>query len=276
MIRRDEIRPPGVAGFFYPADKKFLERDISLFLENSPQLDLSKPIRAMIVPHAGYMYSGGVAARAYRQIMGKKYDVVVIIAPSHHEYFEFISLYPGKAFHTPLGDIPVAEDQINQLILQHPDIRLSPNGFSASEHSLEVQLPFLKWVGENSSIIPVMMGHQTREIIEVLRGALVTVLKDKLFLVIASSDLSHFYSDTKARELDRIVINDISAFSPDQLFDDITHERCEMCGYGPAITAMKIARDCGAKEGRVLLYRTSGDITGDKGKVVGYLSGIFY
>jgi AmmeMemoRadiSam system protein B len=275
MIRRDEIRPPGVAGFFYPADKKLLGRDISLFLENSPRLNLTEPIRAMIVPHAGYMYSGGVAARAYRQIMGKKYDVVVIIAPSHHEYFEFIAVYPGKAFRTPLGDLPVDEGLVNQLTAQHPDIRLSHKGFSSSEHSLEVQLPFLKWVGDNY-IVPVMMGHQTREIIEVVRSALVTVLKGREFLVIASSDLSHFYSDSRARELDRVVMDDVSEFSPEQLFEDIAHDRCEMCGYGPAISAMKVARDCGAKEGRVLLYRTSGDITGDKRKVVGYLSGIFY
>lgn len=276
MIRRDEIRPPGVAGLFYPADKVKLQRDISLFLENSPLVSLPRPVRAMIVPHAGYTYSGGVAARAYRQIMGKKYDVVVIIAPSHHDFFEFISVFPGKALHTPLGDLPLDTNLADELTASHPDIRLSKRGFMLNEHSLEVQLPFLKLTGEKFPLVPLMMGHQDPQFIQILHEALVKVLKDRNFLIVASSDLSHFYTDLKARELDRLVMDDVSNFSPEQLQNHIEDQKCEMCGYGPAITAMKVARDYGAASGRVLLYRNSGDVTGNKREVVGYLAGIFY
>lgn len=276
MIRRDEIRPAGVAGLFYPADKETLERDISLFLENAPLLSLPTPIRAMIVPHAGYMYSGGVAAHAYRQVVDKKYEVVVLIGPSHRDFFEFISIFPGKALQTPLGELPLDNRLIDELVSLHPDIRLSRRGFSSNEHSLEVQLPFLKWMRAEAGVVPLIMGQQSAELIRILRQALVKVLKNRNFLAIASSDLSHFYADAKARELDRVVITDVSDFAPDRLLDDIASRKCEMCGYGPAITAMMVARDCGAKKGQVLLYRNSGDVSGNKREVVGYLSGIFY
>jgi AmmeMemoRadiSam system protein B len=145
-----------------------------------------------------------------------------------------------------------------------------------NEHSLEVHLPFLKLSGEKFSLVPLMMGHQNPQFIQILYEALVKVLKGKNFLIVASSDLSHFYTDSKARELDRVVMDDISDFSPEQLQNHITEHKCEMCGYGPAITAMKVARDFGAENGRVLLYRNSGDVTGNKREVVGYLAGIFY
>lgn len=276
MIRRDEIRPPGVAGLFYPADKVNLERDISLFLENAPQVSLPRPVRAMIVPHAGYVYSGGVAARAYRQIIGKKYDVAIIIAPSHHDFFEFISVFPGKALSTPLGDLPLETKLIDELTASHPDIRLSNRGFMLNEHSLEVQLPFLQLSGDKFPLVPLMMGHQNPQFIQILHEALVNVLQGRNFLIVASSDLSHFYSDVKARELDRVVMDDVSDFSPEQLQNHIEEHKCEMCGFGPAVTAMMVARDYGATSGRVLLYRNSGDVSGNKREVVGYLAGIFY
>ncbi len=276
MVQRDEIRPAGVAGLFYPADKVILERDLSLFLENAPLVSPSRPVRAMIVPHAGYVYSGGVAARAYRQIMGKTYDAAVIIAPSHHESFSYIAVYPGKALRTPLGDIPLHQQLIDELTAAHPDIRLSKRGFAVNEHSLEVQLPFLKWVIDGIKIVPLMMGHQAEDFINILHNALSRALARRNCLLIASTDLSHFYSDEKARALDQLVIDAVSDFAPDRLYEDVEHRRCEMCGYGPAITAMKVARDCGASEARVLLYRNSGDVTGDKHGVVGYLAGVFY
>lgn len=276
MIQRDEIRPPGVAGLFYPAETVTLERELSLFLESAPLVSLPGPVRAMIVPHAGYMYSGGVAARAYRLIMDKTYDAAVIIAPSHHESFQFAAIYPGKALGTPLGDIPLHRELIDELLAAHPDIRLSKRGFAPNEHSLEVQLPFLKWVIDGIKIVPVMMGYQTEESINILHNALSQSLARRNCLLIASTDLSHFYSDQKARALDQVVIDAVNEFAPERLLDDIEHRRCEMCGYGPAVAAMKVARDCGATEAKALLYRNSGDITGDKHGVVGYLAGVFY
>lgn len=273
---REEIRPAALAGSFYPGTKLVLERDLSLLLENSPMIDNKKPIRGMIVPHAGYMYSGGVAARAYRQIIPQKIDVVIIIAPSHHEFFDFISVFPGRAFETPLGYLYVDQNMADALTALHPDIRLSYKGYSPDEHSLEVQLPLLKWVQDSVKILPVMMANQGHEMIEILSSALGKLLVDKNFLIIASSDLSHFHPDGQARSMDQVVINHVNNFEADELFNDILAKRCEMCGYGPAISTMKAVKSYGVQEARVLLYRNSGDITGDRESVVGYLSAVFY
>lgn len=270
------IRPPGVAGLFYPADKIVLEKDLSLLLESAPVEQFPRPIRGMIVPHAGYTYSGGVAARAYRQIVGAKYDIVVVIAPAHRLHFHNPTVFPGKAFRTPLGELPVDRSFVHLLTRKHPEIELSTRGYEADEHSLEVQLPFIQWVLDRVKIVPIMMGEQNGETIDLLSNALTDTLRGKNFLVIASSDLSHYYPDARARAKDQVVINHVNRFEPDELYEDIETGRCEMCGYGPAITAMKVAQAAGAKTGKVLLYRNSGDITRDRSNVVGYLAGVFY
>lgn len=271
-----KIRKAAVAGTFYPASKMVLERDLSLLLENSPIVELTQPIRAIIAPHAGYMYSGGVAARAYRQIMSRKYDFHVILAPSHYEVFDFISIYPGSAFGTPLGQIPIAREIVEELVSQDAIFRLSEFGYSEQEHSLEVQLPLLKWVQDAPRIVPLMMGEQTSNMIEDASQLLTHALTDKNCLIIASTDLSHFHPDREARSLDEAVIKHINKYQPDELYADIMEKRCEMCGYGPAIIAMKTARALGAKKAQVLLYRNSSDMTGDLSSVVGYLSAIVY
>ncbi|RMF58892.1 MAG: AmmeMemoRadiSam system protein B [Calditrichaeota bacterium] len=274
--RNRVVRSPGVAGFFYPADKLSLERDLSLLLENAPLETFPRPIRGMIVPHAGYGYSGGVAARGYRQILGQKYDVIILIAPAHRLFFSHPTVFPGDSFLTPLGEIPVDKQFVELLHRKHPEIQLSTKGFESDEHSLEVQLPFLQWVVENVKIVPIMMGDQSLQVINLLSNALIDVLKERNFLVIASSDLSHYYNDSQARAMDQVVMNHVTGFDPDALYKDIESRRCEMCGYGPSITAMKVAKALGAQEGKVLLYRNSGDVTGERHNVVGYLAAVFY
>lgn len=273
---REQIRQTAVAGTFYPGSKMELERDLSLLLENSPDVTVSKPIKSIIVPHAGYMYSGGVAARAYRQLLSKSYDFIVILAPSHYEPFDFISIFPGKALASPLGDILIEKEIVDLFIAQKSIFRLSELGYSSREHSLEVQLPLLKWVQDDLKIVPMMMGDQVWDIIDQTTEELSNILKDKNFLIIASTDLSHYHSDGEARSMDQIVVNQINSFQPDQLYEDIMDKRCEMCGYGPAIVAMKTAREFGASVAKVLLYRNSSDMTGDTSKVVGYLAAIVY
>jgi MEMO1 family protein len=273
---RDKIRQAQVAGSFYPADKMVLERDLSLFLENSPDVGVTRTIRSIVVPHAGYMYSGGVAARAYRQILSHKYDFSVILAPSHYESYDFVSIYPGRAFDTPLGEIAIEQNVADEFVAQSEIFRLSEKGYSAKEHSLEVQLPLLKWVQDSPRIVPLMMGDQNWDMIVDTLRAISKVIKGKNCLMIASTDLSHYHPDNEARSMDQIVVNDINGFQPDQLYEDIMEKRCEMCGYGPAVVAMKAARDIGASKAEVLLYRNSSDMSGDMSKVVGYLSAVVY
>jgi AmmeMemoRadiSam system protein B len=222
------------------------------------------------------MYSGGVAARAYRQIFNRDIDIVVIIAPSHCEYFTEISVYDGYAYKTPLGSVVVDQDLAQRLADVNPGIILSDKGHRFDEHSLEVQIPFLQKVLPKFQFVPIVMGEHSQDNIQILADALKSVLQDKSALIVASTDLSHFYDDEKATSLDQVVVQHVENFDGDALFKDIQSGRCEMCGGGPAIAAMKAARMMGANQSKVLLYRNSGDITGDRREVVGYLSAIFY
>jgi AmmeMemoRadiSam system protein B len=276
MNDHTKIRSAMVAGMFYPRDKSNLEREIALFLENASQIDIQDKVVGLIVPHAGYMYSGGVAARAYRQVMDKRYDIVVVISPSHREYFPGVSIYDGNGYETPLGIIPIATELAQIVTERYPQLRLGDEGHRTEEHALEVQLPFLQKVLEDFELLPVMMGDQSKENIAVLAEALAQELQNKNALIVASTDLSHFYPYDKAALLDHIVVNDINAFNEDKLIDDLDRKRCEMCGGGPAAAAMKAARLLGANRSKVLIYRNSGDVTGDKGEVVGYLSSVLY
>jgi len=271
-----KIRQPGAAGNYYPADKIMLERELSLLLEASPVLDFSRPIRAMIVPHAGYVYSGGVAARAYRQILDASFERVIIIAPSHCESFPFISVFEGDAYQTPLGKIPVDYQMARVLTAFHPDIQLSDKGHSSPEFTIEVHLPFLQWALPGFKLLPIVMGEQSADHTNALFNALTQILAGQNNLVIASTDLSHHQSDSQARVMDQVVINHIQNFSSGDLWKDVQDGRAQMCGPGAAVVAMKIARAWGAREGKVLLYRNSGDVTGEREDVVGYLSAVFY
>jgi len=275
MSNNLKIRPPAVAGMFYPEKKISLDQEVAKVLEESREVDLDGEIIGMVVPHAGYMFSGGVAARAYRQIFESKIDVIVVIAPSHCEYFTEISIYDGYAYSTPLGTLPVDKDLAQELTELSPQIVLSEKGHRFEEHALEVQLPFLQKIVEDFNFIPIVMGEHSQDNIQSLANALAQVLKDKKALIVASTDLSHFYNDEKANSLDQVVVDDIENFDEEKLFQDLQNGDCEMCGGGPAIVAMKACKLLGASKSQVLLYRNSGDITGDRNEVVGYLSAIF-
>jgi AmmeMemoRadiSam system protein B len=253
-----------------------LEREVALLLENSPEKKINGRLISIIVPHAGYLYSGGVAARAYRQLMDVNLDTVVVISPSHREYFTEVSIFDGYAYSTPLGSIRVDKELAQQLSETHPKIILSDKGHRYDEHALEVQLPFLQKVLDNFKLIPVVMGEQNLENIEILADGLAQILKNKKTLIVASSDLSHFYNYDKAALLDKVVVENIKNFEEDKLYRDLQAELCEMCGGGPVVAAMKASKRLGANKSEVLLYRNSGDITGDKSEVVGYLSALLY
>ena len=272
----NKIRSAMVAGMFYPQKKITLEREVALVLENAPDDMIDGKIIALVVPHAGYMYSGGVAARAYRQIIDHEFETVVVISPSHREYFKEISIYDGYGYSTPLGVIPVDKEMANNMIDCNPKIILSEKGHRFDEHALEVQLPFLQKVLDEFKLIPIVMGEQDLENVEVLANALATVLKDKNAFIVASSDLSHFYSYDKATIMDKVVTENVKNFNEDKLFKDVQAGRCEMCGSGPVVTAMKASKMLGANKSKVLLYRNSGDVTGDRNEVVGYMSAVFY
>jgi MEMO1 family protein len=269
------VRNAVVAGSFYDSDPEILCREVDFLLNEDKPAKIKGTIRGLVSPHAGYMYSGSVAAAAYRALKGLTYEVVFLVGPSHREYFDGVSIYPGDAYQTPLGEVPIDKEFRSALLRQSPFIQLSEAGHR-SEHCLEVQLPFLQRVLGDFSMVPMIIGNQTKEYCIGLGNAIAEVARRRNVLLVASTDLSHYHPYDTAVELDQRVINDVEAFDEHELMDRLVNERDEACGGGPIVAVMHASKLLGANRAHVLLYNNSGDITGDKGAVVGYCSAAFF
>ena len=271
-----EIREPAVAGMFYPDQPETLARDVKGYIENAKKERIEGEIVALVSPHAGYLYSGQVAAYAYKLIEGKTFDTIVVVGPSHHVLFKGASIYDRGSFRTPLGTIPVDPELSKKMMEKWKEIQFFPEAH-AREHSLEVQLPFLQTVAKSFKLVPIVMEpYWTWESAQALGKAIAETVRGKRVLLIASTDLSHFHPYQKAVELDRIFLNHIDRFDPEGLNQDLKDNRCEACGGGPVVAVMLAARALGANQGKVLKYLNSGDVTGDRSRVVGYGAGVFY
>ena len=272
---RGEIREPAVAGSFYPNDPTVLRKQIRGFLDNVPEEKIEGKITALISPHAGYMYSGQVAAFGYKLLEGSGFNKVIVIAPSHRVHFHGASVYNKIGYRTPLGIVSVDRDLCNRIIAQNGMISYYPQAHT-QEHSLEVQVPFLQIVLEEFKLVPIVMGSQDFDTCRVLSEAIIEAIKGERVLIVASSDLSHFHHYDKAVSLDRIVLEYIDKLDASGLEHDLKNGRCEACGGGPIVTSMLIAEKLGANKAKVLNYASSGDVTGYKSGVVGYASAVLY
>ena len=271
-----EIREPIFAGSWYPGETEILSRDVRRYLENAKKERLEGEIVALISPHAGYIYSGQVAAYAYKLIEGKVFDSVVVVAPSHRALFKGASLYDRGGYRTPLGVVPIDTELSQKMMERRKEIQFLPEAHS-QEHSLEIQIPFLQVVLKSFRLIPIVMEpYWNWETCQSLASAIAETVRGKNVLLIASSDLSHFHSYDEAVKLDKIVLNHIERFDPEGLNRDLRSNRCEACGGGPVISIMLAAKALGANQGKVLKYLNSGDVTGDRSRVVGYAAGVFY
>jgi AmmeMemoRadiSam system protein B/AmmeMemoRadiSam system protein A len=269
------VRESVIAGSWYPGDPARLTKDIKGYLKQVPEHKIEGELIALISPHAGYLYSGQVAAHAYKLLQGKGYDIVVIVAPSHRAYFKGASVYPQGGYKTPLGIVPIAEEVTEALMQKSPLIDSIPQAH-AQEHSLEIQLPFLQVVLKDFSLVPIVMGDQDLPTCEEVSRVVVDTIKGKNALLIASTDLSHFHSYEKATELDQKVVEHVGAFDPAGLSKDLKQGECEACGGGPVVAVMLAAQALGADKSEVLNYANSGDVTGDHSSVVGYMSAALY
>jgi AmmeMemoRadiSam system protein B len=275
IMNFEDIRYNIVAGSFYPGNADTLKKQITEFLSKAEDKKI-KDIKALICPHAGYIYSGQVAAYSYRQIEGKKFDSIFIIAPSHSEHFEFNSVYCGKAYQTPLGLVQVDVERCTILTDSGmPNTKSSKYGHR-SEHSLEVQLPFLQLVLDDFKIVPIVMGYQSKPNIEALGNAIGNLFKNENILIIASTDLSHYHPYNTAVSLDKKVEDSVKKFDADSFEEEFLEDSIEMCGGGPVISAMIASKILGANSSEILCYKNSGDVSGDRSAVVGYLSAAFY
>lgn len=276
-MTENEIRRSVVAGSFYPAGRAVLQNMIMGYIDEAKDYNL-QDINGLVSPHAGYIYSGQVAAYSYKQIAGEEYDSIFIIAPSHSEYFEFNSIFAGSAYETPLGLVKIDRDRCIKLgntKKYSENIKISAYGHR-SEHSLEVQLPFLQTVLKEFQIVPIVMGSQNRINIESLGNAIGELFGDERILIVASTDLSHYHSYDEASELDSQVENYIKNFNTPDFIDALTSKNLEMCGGGPVAATMIASKNLGATSSEILCYKNSGDVSGDRSAVVGYLSAAFY
>jgi hypothetical protein len=272
---KEEIRRPAVAGSFYPADPPTLARQVREFLNRASKEEIPGKIMALVSPHAGYLYSGQVAAQAFKLIAGADFETVVVVAPSHRVFFQGASVYDRGGFETPLGTVPVDKDLCRKIMAESEILRFLPQGH-AQEHSLEVQLPFLQETLGKFSLAPIVIGDQTFATCQKVGQAIARGAKGKNVLLVASTDLSHFHPYDRAVRIDQVLLEDIRSFDPERLQRDLAEEKGEACGGGPVIAVMIASKELGANESRVLSYRNSGDVTGDRSGVVGYAAAVFY
>lgn len=266
------VRKSTIAGTWYPGRASELTRSIAEFLSHVPSAAVDGRLIGLISPHAGYVYSGQTAAYAYKQLEGLDFDVAAIVSPVHRTYAGPVMVNDCGYYETPLGLVEVDRGLVDAL---GKEISLSFVEWD-DEHSLEIQLPFLQYMLGDFRLLPVMQGDQSLQTGRALADALVTVLKGQRALVVASTDLSHFHSYGAAVELDAAASQAIADFDPIALSTAIERGTTEACGGGPVVSVMLAARALGADQAKVLHYANSGDVTGDRARVVGYLAAALY
>jgi AmmeMemoRadiSam system protein B len=264
------LRLPAVAGRFYPAKPQRLREDIENFTTCANAAKESK-LRALgcIVPHAGYMYSGGVAGAVYERL-----DLparCLILCPNHTGYGEPLAIMSAGAWRTPLGDVPIDEALASALKARF-SLLSEDHAAHQAEHALEVQLPFLQVLHPQFQFVPIAVGTSQFEVLSALGDAMTTVIREtgERVLVIASSDMNHYESDRVTRIKDRRAIQQITALDPRGLYDTVRQANISMCGYGPTVAMLTASLKLGATRAELLRYATSGDVSGDRDMVVGY------
>ncbi len=270
------LRRAAVAGSWYPASAERLRAQVNAHLLRADEQSREPPtgesdIVALIVPHAGLIYSGPVAAHAYRLLRTRSYDVIVLVGPSHYVPFQGASIWPIGSFETPLGNLRIDHETASKMAETCAVVHDFPDAH-AREHSLEMQLPFLAALRPEVPIIPLVMGQQTRETSFELGDGFFRALAGHRALLIASSDLSHFFDAPTAALLDAQVVEDVEALDADGLMTRLERRPDHACGGGPMVSVLRAASALGATSSRVLNYADSGDTSGDKKSVVGYLA----
>jgi AmmeMemoRadiSam system protein B len=267
------LRPAAFAGSWYPGERDDLARAVDRYLVKGPFPEGDEVI-ALISPHAGLMYSGPVAGHAYGAVTGRKYDAVVLVGPSHRVRFEGVASYGAGAFETPFGPVRVDENLSAALASRSTLVRDVPT-VHAREHCLEIQLPFVARVLPGTPIVPLLIGDQDRAIVDLLASTLARAAAGKRVLMVASSDLSHYHDAMAAARLDARVASLVARFDADGLMTALEEEPEHACGGGPMVAVMKAARELGAPDARLLARADSGDVSGDKQAVVGYMAAAF-
>lgn len=272
------VREPAAAGAFYPSERKKLAEQVDGFLAGAEKLKAEGRLLGLLVPHAGYLYSGQVAGWGFRQIEENDIETVILIGNSHHAYFPGVAVYESGCFKTPLGEVEIdaglAEKIINESNLIKADV--SPH---VREHSLEVELPFLQRTLKDFKIVPILMGNSDLGDIEVLARAISKNIAGQNILMVASSDLSHYPVYEKANQADKKILEAILTGRAEKLEKTVKQLTAEkipgsqtlLCAQQSVEVLMRVMAEAGVQDIKLLKYANSGDAPGgDKSRVVGY------
>ena len=288
---QNTLRHPVVSGLFYPDHKDELESVITSYLEQidtgslyrdiSKQTGIDSPDQktpvSLIVPHAGYIFSGKVQAHGYVLLKNKTIDTAIIMGPAHQGSFKGISVTLDDAYSTPIG-ITHVDIEFSKSLLAGSDIIVQEESSQLSEHAVEVQLPYIQLLFPEAKIVPLLFGNQDLESATRLFRLLDETMNSmqKEYIVITSSDLSHYHPSADAIKLDGTAIEDIKKMDTDSFNSNIASGKSEACGSGAILTGMMLARERGLGKSAVLCHMNSGEVSGDRRRVVGYLSAALY
>lgn len=279
-----KLRPPAVAGQFYPEDPTQLAEMVDKFLDNVRQEETPGKLIALIAPHAGYIYSGQVAAFAYNQIKGKQYDTVVLIGLGHRGSPGMVSIFPAGVYETPLGRVPVNGEIAAKIMMDHRDLIKYHEWADAPEHCLEVQLPFLQRILKDFKIVPILITECSLKDCQIVARAVAEACRGQNVLLVASSDLSHYPRYEDAVRVDKETMQSWLSLDPGKILakdrelmaQGIESLHCTACGRDAVITTIMAAKLLGADAVRLLKYANSGDVSGDRSRVVGYGAAAIY
>ena len=274
-------RPSPIAGSWYPGKPEVLRRTIEGYLEEATLPNFFGQPVGLIVPHAGYIYSGLTAAHAFKALKGSQFTRVIVLAPSHQPYRQSLLTSGHDAYSTPLGLVPVDHNtliKLNELLKEDGGPELA-SVRKDQEHSLEIELPFLQMtLPDGFWLVPLMMVDQSASMVRLLSTALVKLIRsfppEEPTLMVASSDLSHFYSERVANRLDGNLSKAVTEFDLDAFYQQKQRGEMEACGLAPMAAVLQTSHLLGADRVTIVDYRTSAAVTGDRSSVVGYLSAI--
>ena len=275
----NENRPSPIAGMWYPGNPTQLTTEIMQYLSEVNLQPISGELLALVVPHAGYRYSGKTAAHAYAAIADKPIETVFLFSPYHDFHPAELLATVHQAYQTPLGDVPINQDimqQLNQALLQKLGITIQQIRRDR-EHSLEIQLPFLQTVLKPAfNIVPLMVRSRDKQFCRMLGEIIADIFNPKKHLIIASTDLSHFYPEKTAHQLDQTMLNMVRSLNPEGVFAAEEQEIGYACGAGALAATLWAAKKLAANQCEILHYTTSAEVTGDQQSVVGYGAAAIY
>ncbi len=267
------IRPSPIAGSWYPGAPDRLRQAIQVYLDQAETAVLPGQVAGLITPHAGYLYSGATAGAAFKCVQDLAFDLCAVFSPLH-DYLDYPLLTSAHAFyHTPLGDVEIAQELVEALdhnltVAGLPKLQPVAND---REHSLEIQLPFLQVaLRERFQLLPIMVRTHDNDFLRQAAEVMARELSGKSVLVVASTDLSHFYSEKQANRFDAVMLERMSAFSADGVLKAEANREGFACGVGAVALALRLTRLLGADKVTLLRHTTSAEVTGDSASVVGY------